>query len=109
MFAAAHYAALKSSRSYHGFPWWQQAKGKQALDKFNVWTPITPSDTVNLPRGITEAVWVGVGGDVAAVMQNDTMPVVLAAVPTGAYLPIAAKRINLSGTTASGLVALYEV
>jgi hypothetical protein len=79
------------------------------LDSYNVWKPITPSDTVNLPDGVSGGVWVGVGGDVAAVMQNGTMPVVLAAVPTGAWLPIAAKRINSTGTTASGLVALYEV
>jgi hypothetical protein len=79
------------------------------LDSYNVWKPITPSDTVNLPDGVSGGVWVGVGGDVAAVMGNNVMPVVLAAVPTGAWLPIAAKRINATGTTATGLVALYEV
>jgi len=74
---------------------------------FNQWRPITPSDTVDLP-GLTHALWVGGAGDVAAVMQNGTMPVVLAAVPAGSWLPLAAKRINATGTTATGLVALYE-
>ena len=105
---AAHYVAAKQSRSWPGVPWWVQIQGENALDSYNVWEPITPSNTVNLPRGVTGGIWVGSGGDVAAVMQNNVMPVVLAAVPTGAWLPIAATRINATGTTATGLVALYE-
>ena len=76
---------------------------------FNQWRPITTSDTVDLPGGLTHALWVGGAGDVAAVMQNNQVPVVLAAVPAGSWLPLAAKRINATGTTASGLVALYQI
>lgn len=75
---------------------------------FNVWRPITPSDTVDLPN-VSHSLWVGGAGDVAAVMQNNVMPVVIAAVPAGSWLPLAAKRINATGTTATGLIALYEV
>jgi hypothetical protein len=74
---------------------------------FNQWRPITPSDTVNLPT-LTDALWVGGAGDIAAVMQNGSMPVVLAGVPAGSWLPLAVTRINATGTTATGLVALYE-
>lgn len=79
------------------------------MDSFNIWEPITPSNTVNLPRGVTGGIWVGATGDVAAVMPNSTVAVVLAAVPAGSWLPIAAMRINATGTTATGLVALYEI
>lgn len=78
------------------------------MDAFNIWEAVTPSNTVDLPRGLTQAVWVGGGGDVAAVMQNGTVQV-LAAVPSGATIPIAARRINATGTSATGVVALYEV
>ena len=76
--------------------------------KFNVWVPITPYDTLDLSKGVSGGIWVGVDGAVAAVMQDGTMPVILAAVPAGTWLPLAAKRINSTGTTATGLVALYE-
>jgi len=76
------------------------------MPKYNIWTPITPSDTVDLPT-LTDGVWVGTGGNVAAVMQNNQMPVVLA-VPSGAWIPLAARRINATNTTATGIVALYE-
>jgi len=74
---------------------------------FNQWRPITPSDTVDLPQ-LTHALWVGGAGNVAAVMQNGLMPVVLTAVPAGSWLPLAATRINATGTTATGIVALYQ-
>jgi hypothetical protein len=106
---AAHYLAGKSSLTWPGFPSWVQVQGGKALENYNVWTPITPSDTVDLPRGLTGGIWVGGSGDIAVVMQNNVMPVVIAAVPTGAWLPLAAKRINATLTTATNLVALYEV
>jgi hypothetical protein len=42
-------------------------------------------------------------------MQSGAMPVVIGAVPAGSYLPLAVRRINATGTTATGIVALYEV
>jgi hypothetical protein len=99
-----------SAGSWPGVPWWTQIGGKEdALNNYNVWEPITPSDTVNLPGGVTEGIWIGGAGNIAVVMQNNVMPVVLTAVPAGAWLPLAAKRINATGTTATALVALYQV
>ena len=106
---AAHYAA----RLFTGvtrrpdLPFWHLVTGG-TLEQFNVWSPVTPSDTVNLPKGISEGLWVGGAGDIAAVMENNLMPVVFAAVPAGAWLPIAAKRINSTGTTATAIIALYQ-
>jgi hypothetical protein len=74
---------------------------------FTVWELIVPSNTVDLARGLTAGLWVGALGDVAAVMQNGTV-VVFAAVPAGTWLPLAVRRINSTGTSATGVVALYR-
>lgn len=70
---------------------------------------ITPSDTVDLtlrqgmyPRGI----YVGVGGDVVIVTQGDNAITFKNAV-SGSVLPVRAKRVNSTSTTATNLVALY--
>jgi len=73
---------------------------------YNVWTPITPSDSADLAR-VTHGIWVGGAGTLAAVMQSNYMPVALT-VPAGAWLPIAVRRVNSTNTTATGIVALYE-
>jgi hypothetical protein len=75
---------------------------------WNVWRPITTSDTVDFPEGLTAAVWVGGAGNVAAVMQNGVVGT-FTGVTAGAVLPIAARRINATGTTATNLVALRSV
>ena len=98
----AHYDATLTAGS--PFLWFDE--DEDPMPKYNIWTPITPSDTVDLPT-LTDGVWVGTGGNVAAVMQNNQMPVVLA-VPSGAWIPLAARRINATNTTATGIVALYE-
>lgn len=77
------------------------------MPKYNQWVPITPSDSADLPR-VTDGIWVGTAGNVAAVMPNNVMPVVLS-VPSGAWIPLVARRINATNTTATGLVALYTV
>lgn len=65
---------------------------------------ITASDTVNLPA-MCRAIYVGVTGDITAVMSNGDV-VLFKAVPVGIF-PIRATRINLTGTGAASLVALY--
>lgn len=67
---------------------------------------ITPSDSVNLPNGVCGCVYVGGSGNVVVVDETDTATT-LTAVPTGAYIPVAAKRINATSTTATNLVAFY--
>lgn len=64
---------------------------------------ITPSDTVNLSSPC-RAIYVGVAGNITAIMNGT--PVLFANVPVG-ILPIKATRINLTGTAAGSLVALW--
>lgn len=74
---------------------------------------ITPSDTVNFSftlgtqtRLFTRGIYVGTTGNVVAV-DADNNAITFVAVPAGALLPISAKRVNSTNTTASNLVALY--
>lgn len=66
---------------------------------------ITPDDGTDLSQ-VTRAVWVGNGGSVIVVLAGGGQ-VTLANVVGGSILPIQAKRILATGTTASGLVGLY--
>lgn len=69
------------------------------------WDDVTPSDTddfVAVPR----AIYVGTGGDVAAVGLDGAV-VTFKNAQSGSVLPIAPKRINDTDTTATDLVALF--
>lgn len=66
---------------------------------------VTPSDSVDLAQ-MTQAIWVGTGGDVEVHDINDNA-VVIPGVPDGTLLPIATMRILDANTTASGIVALF--
>jgi hypothetical protein len=105
---AAHYTLGTSSLRVSPIPWPVFALANEDImpQSYNNWRPVTPSDTVDLSE-LTDAIWVGGAGDVAAVLQNNAMPVVLAAVPAGSWLPLAARRVNATGTTATGIVALF--
>lgn len=66
---------------------------------------VTPNDTVDLPTlpraiyvGQTGAVSVRLAGGQTAIFNN---------VQAGSFLPIRAAGVNATGTTASGLVALW--
>lgn len=66
---------------------------------------ITKSDTVNLTPGC-RGVYVGVTGDVVVVWSDDSTTTFVG-VPAGVILPVQAKRINSTSTTASSMLALY--
>ncbi len=84
------------------------------LAQYNLHVAITPSDTVNLVASgrttieLCDAIYVGGIGNVTAVLQ-DGSTVLYTAPPVGSILPIRAKRVNATGTTATALVALYQV
>ncbi len=67
---------------------------------------VTPSDTVNL-TATSRALYVGVGGDVTAVMKTTGGAQLFKNVPSGTILPIRVTRVNNTGTTATTIVALY--
>lgn len=75
------------------------------IEPYNSWVAVTPSDSVDLPR-LTDAVYAGSNGVIAAVEQDGT--VVNFHCATGHVIPIAAKRINNTNTTANHIVALYR-
>jgi len=68
---------------------------------------ITPSDTVNF-TDITRGIYVGsiAGGAVVVAVGMDNVAVTFSGVVAGSILPIRAKRVNSTNTTASSLVAL---
>lgn len=57
--------------------------------------------------GTVRAIFVGTGGNITCTLQNDTTPVVLKNVPSGALLPLSVKSVASSGTTAADIVGLY--
>lgn len=75
------------------------------IEPYNVWVAVTPSDSVDLPR-LTEAVYAGSNGTIQAVSQDGT--VVAFHCTTGVIIPIQAKRVNNTSTTANNIVALYR-
>ena len=67
---------------------------------------VTKSDTTNIPDGPCDALWVGVGGDVA-ILPPSGAAVTFKNVPSGFLLLAQAKRVNSTYTTATDIVALY--
>jgi len=67
---------------------------------------VTKSDTVDLPGGPCRALFVGVAGDVVAVTCAD-VAVTFKNVVSGTLLPVIARRVNSTSTTATDIVALY--
>ena len=66
---------------------------------------VSPSDTVNLPVGCI-GLYVGGTGNVTIVNPDDTT-CLFTAVPVGAVIPTAVKRVNNTATTATLIVGLY--
>lgn len=78
---------------------------------YNKAVAITKSDTVSFVNqgtfgNLTSAIYVGGAGVVAVVFQDDS--VVEFTCIAGQLLPVNAKRVNSTGTTATLLVALYH-
>lgn len=77
------------------------------ISPYNIAVAISKSDTVNFggPKLLCDAIYVGGAGVVAVVLQDDT--VVNMTAVAGSILPIQAKRVNSSNTTATVMTALY--
>lgn len=65
---------------------------------------VTPSDTEDLAE-VSRALHIGVAGDIAVIMADDTTPIVLKDV--GGDVAYMVKRVLATGTTATDIVALY--
>lgn len=66
---------------------------------------VTPHDTNPINR--CDALYVGGAGSVTLRTDDDDGDVLFTAVPAGSVLPVRAKYVRLTGTTATGIVALY--
>lgn len=65
--------------------------------------PVTPGDAVDLPH-VALALYIERGGSISFVTERGQTRVV--AVADHAILPVAARRVNATGTTATGIHAL---
>jgi hypothetical protein len=68
---------------------------------------VTPHASNELPNGRCRALWIGGAGNISVVAENDQDPVTINAVASGTLLPIRAKAVRVSGTTATGIIAFY--
>jgi hypothetical protein len=68
-----------------------------------LWTAVTPSDSTVLED--VRSVYVGTTGNLACTAY-DGSTVIFLTVPAGTVLPITPVKINSTGTTAAGIVAL---
>jgi hypothetical protein len=67
---------------------------------------ISKSDTVDFTNGSCRALYIGGAGNVVVVAPDGTTATYMA-VPAGTVLPVQAKRINSTNTTATDMLALY--
>lgn len=72
---------------------------------------VTPSDTASLSVGgntlVSRGIYVGGGGNLQVVMAINSATVNFASVAGGSLLPIRVTRVQNSGTTATGIVAVW--
>ena len=64
---------------------------------------ITPSDTTVYDPPL-KAIWVGVGGNLAMIASDDTAAVTLVGVNGGQIIPVMAKQVMATNTTATSIV-----
>jgi len=73
-----------------------------------LYAAVTPSDTVDLPKGRCRAIYVGTSGDIAIQhVDGDNTPVTFKGVGSGTMLPLSATRVLATNTTATDVVAVY--
>ena len=73
---------------------------------------VTPSDTVAIapPTDANKqckGLYVGGAGNVVVLAADDTATVTFIGVPAGTILPVRAKRVNSTSTTATSIIALF--
>ncbi len=66
---------------------------------------VAPSDSVNFTAGACHALYVGGTGNIVAIVSG--VAITFNGAVAGTILRIRATRVNLTNTTATGLVALY--
>jgi hypothetical protein len=67
---------------------------------------VTTHDTNELSN-VSRGLWIGGAGDVTVILADDSAAVTLSAVPAGTLLPLQAKIVKATATTATLIIALY--
>ncbi len=67
---------------------------------------VTPSDGADLAN-VSKALWIGGAGNVSIIAADDSSAVLISGVAAGTILPIRAKRVLATNTTATLIVNLY--
>lgn len=80
-----------------------QPYSARALANYGQATVIVPSDTVN--QGPFSALYVGATGDIQAILNGMTTPVLFKAVPIG-FFPVSVTRVFATLTTATTMLGM---
>lgn len=67
---------------------------------------VTPNDNTDLAR-TSRAIYVGGAGNLAVILDLDTSAITFLAVSAGTLLPIRARRVMSTNTTATNILALH--
>lgn len=67
--------------------------------------PVTPSNTVDLTNGNTKGLYATTAGNIAVVFAGGATATI--AVTAGQFVLASVSRVNATGTTATGIFALY--
>ena len=90
----------------------------EGINPSRFYEAVTPSDSVNFtgsgistskgPSGdpLCQAIYIGGGGNMVAI-RDDNTAITFTGVVAGTIVPIQAKRINSTSTTATSMVALF--
>ena len=67
---------------------------------------ITPNDSADLSV-VCRSLFISGAGDVSVILANDSSSVLFKNVPAGTVLPVFAKRVEATLTTATDILGLY--
>jgi hypothetical protein len=92
-----------------GTAWAQVGPPNEVINQARKALAVTPSDTVDLTLGPTRGLYNGGAAAcaIAVILADDTAAVTFAAVPSGTFLPIRAKRVMATNTVCTGIVGLW--
>jgi len=85
----------------HAYPRSENTSSSPSTKAFSV----TPHDSNELSE-VAKALYVGGAGDVSVILRDDNTAVTFKAVAAGTILPVRARIVRVTGTTATYIVAL---
>jgi len=77
-----------------------------AVTTANNHADVTPSNSTNFD--VESAIYVGTGGDIALELWGSSTEVTYHNIPDGTFLPVSARKVLSTGTTASDIVRMFN-